>query len=215
MVAVAAAAAAADAERLVFFTSSFTPTRLHGPISEIIFVNFSYSVFTVSNVTMGKLVQFGAVDMLSLELFDSSTLTLDSVTVLLLLVLSTLPLLLIGSALLLFSVAAVSAMAASEFALHLPVNVFSIIPVTIDNSVRSGSLAVSKCTLNNCTTSEILLSGNNLMISSSQTNGIVGRAATADARYDVADDEDDVDVEADIIFGSACLQHTIKCRTLF
>lgn len=206
MAVVAVAAAAAEAERLVFFTS-FTPTRLHGPINEMIFVNFSYNVFTVSNVTTGKLVQFGAVDMLSLELFDSSTLTLDSVTVLLVLVLpllSTLPLLLIGSALLLFSVVA-SAIAASEFALHLPVSVFSMIPVTMDSSVRSGSLAVSKCTLNKCTTSEILFSGNSLTISSSQTNGIVGRAATAEAKYDVvgdaaaADDDDNDDAEADII----------------
>lgn len=206
----AAAAAAADAERLGFFTS-FTPTRLHGPISEIIFVNFSYKVFTVSNVTMGKLVQFGAVDMLSFELFDSSTLTLDSVTLVLLVLplLSTLPLLLIGSALLLFKEVA-SVIAASVFALHLPVNVFSMIPVTIDSSVRSGSLAVSKCTLNNCTTSEMLFSGNSLTISSSQTNGIVGRDATTDARYD---DDDDDDVEADII--SYAFPNTIKVYNTF
>lgn len=48
------AAAADDVERLDFFTS-FAPTRLHWPINEIIFVNFSYNCFTVSNVTTGKL----------------------------------------------------------------------------------------------------------------------------------------------------------------
>lgn len=141
--------------------------------------------------------------MLSLELFDSSTLlTLDgSVTVLPPpLLLLTQPLLLIGSALLLFTDGD-SVVAASKL-LHLPVNVFSIMPVTIDSSVRSGSLAVSKCTLNNCTTSEILFSGNNLTISSSQTNGIVGRDATADARYDedVANDADDDEADITTLF---------------
>lgn len=59
----------------------------------------------------------------------------------------------------------VAAAAAGTAAAHLLVNVFSIMPVMMDNRTRSGWSVCSKCCRNNLITSPALLSGNNFCTS--------------------------------------------------